>query len=476
MDYLPIFLRLEDSHTVVVGGGAVAARKAELLVRCGACVTLVAPELGRAAGELIEKASGRIEHLPAEFSPEQLDGAVLAIAAAGSPHVNAAVAAAARARCVPVNVADEPRLSSFILPAVVDRSPVIVAVGTEGHAPVLARRLRGQLEALLPTRLGALARFAGLRRRAVHESLPPSERRPFWERIFRGPVSAAVLAGNASAAEALFAQELASSRASGGRPRGEVYLIGAGPGDPDLLTLRALQLLQEADIILYDRLVCAGVLERARREAERVFVGKELPGSPGDEADVNAQEHIHELMARYVERGLKVVRLKGGDPFIFGRGGEEAEFLERRGIPFTVVPGITAALASAACARIPLTRRNLAGSVTLATGHRADSDALDWQALAGEKHTVVFYMSVSNMDEIVARLLAAGAPAERPAAVIERATLPGERVLRTRLADVAVRARAEHVGTPALLVIGEVAALGVGSVVRAAAEALRGVA
>jgi uroporphyrin-III C-methyltransferase / precorrin-2 dehydrogenase / sirohydrochlorin ferrochelatase len=474
MDYLPIFLRLEDSNAVVVGGGAVAARKAELLLRCGARVRLVAPELGRAAGELVAGGGSRIEHAAAEFAPQHLDGAALVIAAADS-QVNASVARAARMRRLPVNVADDPALSSFILPAVVDRSPVIVAVGTEGHAPVLARRLRQQLEALLPARLGALARFAGVRRRSVQEALRPSERRPFWERIFAGAVSVRVLAGDERGADAEFARELSVSRAITSR-RGEVYLIGAGPGDPDLLTLRALQLLQQADVVLYDRLVSEGVLERARREAQRVFVGKEPVGATGGAPDRNAQQRIHELMASYVERGLKVARLKGGDPFIFGRGGEEIEFLEQHGIPFSVVPGITAALAAGASAALPLTRRDLARSVTLATGHCADSEALDWQALARPRHTAVFYMSLSNLDEIVARLIAAGAPPDRPAAVIERASLPGERVLRGRLAEVALLARAERITSPAVLVVGEVAAARAHAAAAAHAEALRGVA
>ncbi len=469
MDYLPIFLHLQGSNAVIVGGGAVAARKAELLLRCGARVTLVAPELSRAAVELLAHSEGRAGHLAADFLAEQLDGATLAIAATDSPAVNAGVAAAARARRMPVNVCDAPELSSFIFPAIVDRSPVIAAIGTEGRAPVLARRLREQLEALLPERLGALARFAGRRRRAVHQALPAAARRPFWERILSGPVSAQVLAGDESSAEASFTRELAAFRSSGRRP-GEVYLIGAGPGDPDLLTVRALQLLQQADVILYDRLVSHGVLERARREAERVFVGKDLEGGH------NAQERIHELMASYVARGLKVARLKGGDPFIFGRGGEEIEFLERHGIPFTVVPGITAGLAAAAAAALPLTRRDTARSVTLATGHSAEGDALDWDALARPWHTVVFYMSVSNMDRIAERLLAAGAPPDRPAAVIERASLPGQRVLRSRLADIASLARAERIASPALLVVGEVAAEREHSALRAVAETLRGIA
>ncbi|HTX24450.1 MAG TPA: siroheme synthase CysG [Steroidobacteraceae bacterium] len=469
MDYLPIFLRLANSNAVIVGGGAVAARKAELLLRCGARVTLVAPTLDRPAAELIASAGSRITYLAREFAAEQLAEATLVMAATDSPQVNASVAAAAARQHLPVNVADDPERSTFILPAIVDRSPVVVAVGTHARAPVLARRLREQLEALLPARLGALARFAGARRRAVHEALRPGERRPFWERVFAGPVSAQVLGGDERAAETTFARELAAFRGTDTRP-GEVYLIGAGPGDPDLLTLRALQLLQQADVILYDRLVSRGVLDRARREAERVFVGKH-------EADRGAQQRIHELLASYAGRGLKVARLKGGDPFIFGRGGEEIEFLEQRGIAFTVVPGITAGLAAAAAAAIPLTQRERSQSVTLAAGHAASDDGLDWHAFARARHTVVFYMAVSHMDQIVERLLAAGAPADRPAAVIERATLPGERVLRGRLTDIAALARAEHITAPALLVVGEVAAARAQSgAAQAARDALRGVA
>ena len=262
---------------------------------------------------------------------------------------------------MPVNVVDDPQLSTFIFPAIIDRSPVIVAVGSSGQSPVLARRVREQLEALLPARLGALARFMGDRRREVQAVLAPQQRRPFWERIISGIVGSRVLAGlEADGAEA-FQKELKSSA-----PAGEVYLIGAGPGDPDLLTLRALQLLQQADVVLYDRLVSDAVLERARRDAERVFVGKEA----GEHH--LTQERIHELLVHYARKGLRVARLKGGDPFIFGRGGEEIEVLKANGIPFVIVPGITAALGAAAVAGIPLTHRHIAQSVTFTAGHALD--------------------------------------------------------------------------------------------------------
>jgi len=470
MDHLPIFLRMQDAQAVVVGGGAVAARKAELLLRCGAYVRLIAPQLHKPALELLAGARGRVKHLAAAFEPHQLDGAVLAVGATDQSHVNRAVAAAARARAIPVNVVDDAELSTFIFPAIVDRSPVVLAVGSQGTAPVLARRLRAQLEALLPARLGALARFAGARRSAVRQALPASRRRAFWERIFAGRVSAQVLAGDEPAAQENFARELAASRAADRSAPGEVYLIGAGPGDPDLLTLRALQILQQADVILYDRLVSPAVLDRARREAQRVFVGKHAAGSH------TAQARIHELMAGYAARGLKVARLKGGDPSIFGRCGEEIEFLRKRGIPVTVVPGVTAGVAAAAAARIPLTQRALAHSVTLAAGHSAGEDAHDWDALSRAQHTVVFYMAVGEMQSIVDRLLIAGAPPERSAAVVERASLPDERVLRGRLAEIAALARAAQVGSPALLIVGEVAAAAQASDASPARHALEGVA
>jgi uroporphyrin-III C-methyltransferase / precorrin-2 dehydrogenase / sirohydrochlorin ferrochelatase len=488
MDHLPIFLRVEDREAVVVGGGAVASRKAELLLRCGARVALVAPVLGRTAAELLASRLGRLEHLPEEFRPAHLDCAVLVIAATDCRETNALVCEAARERRIPVNVADDPELSTFILPAIVDRSPVIVAVGSQGAAPVLARRLRAQLEALLPARLGALARFAGARRQSVQRALPPSERRPFWERILGGRIGAQVLAGEETGAAAAFEGELHASRSRGPR-LGEVYLIGAGPGDPDLLTLRALQCLQEADVILYDRLVSAGVLDRARREAERVFVGKGSPRGASshtagaaltpqriEHADAAAQERINALLLEYARRGLRVARLKGGDPFVFGRGGEEIASLVRHGIPFTVIPGITAGLAAAAGAAIPLTQREISQSVTFATGQFAADDSLDWLALARPRQTVVFYMAVAQLERIVARLREAGAPPDRPAALIERASLPEQRVLRTRLADLPGLARARNVAAPALLIIGEVAAGAQAEAIESLSATLRGVA
>jgi uroporphyrin-III C-methyltransferase/precorrin-2 dehydrogenase/sirohydrochlorin ferrochelatase len=462
MDYLPIFIQLRGSPAVVVGGGNVALRKVDLLLKAGARVTVIAPRLHDELRALA--ARGQLDYLALQFQPHHLDGTSLVIAATDSRDVNAAVSAAAKARRVPINVVDDPELSTFIFPAIIDRSPVVVAVGSSGNSPVLARRVRQQIEALLPARLGALARFVGDRRNEVKRALAPEQRRPFWERIIGGIVGSRVLAGDENDASRKFQNELEASYkitdttatpdAADENRVGEVYLIGAGPGDPDLLTLRAVQLLQQADVILYDRLVSDAVLDRARRDAQRIFVGKETGG------DHHAtQARIHELLVQYAKRGLRVARLKGGDPFIFGRGGEEIEALRAHGVPYVVVPGITAALGAAASASIPLTHRRLAQSVTFAAGHALDDETLDWRSLGLPHHTVVFYMGVAQMPRIVRRLTEAGASLDHPAALIERGSLADQRVIRGTLATIVELARKHDVQPPALLIVGEVASL-----------------
>jgi uroporphyrin-III C-methyltransferase / precorrin-2 dehydrogenase / sirohydrochlorin ferrochelatase len=451
MDYLPIFLRVQNRLAVVIGGGAVAARKAELLLKCGARVRLVAPELAPATQELLRQpaVAARLSHESAAFAASHLEGAALVLAATDSASVNEEVARSARARGVPVNVADDAEHSDFILPAIVDRAPMIVAVSSAGTAPVLARRVREQIEALLPAGLGALARFAGQQRERVNRVLAPAQRRPFWERFFGAAANLERLAQDESLAQAAFASDL---NAFENHPTagGEVYLIGAGPGDPDLLTLRALQLLQQADVLLYDRLISPAILDRARREATRVFVGKEVGES------TLAQERINELLVEHARRGLKVARLKGGDPFVFGRGGEEVAAVVRHNIPVTVVPGITSALGAAAAAQIPLTLRDVSQSVTFAPGHVAVADTLDWPALARSGHTVVFYMAMAQLAGLTDRLRQAGAPADRPVALVAQATLPTQRVVHGTLADIAETARTGGFGAPALLFVGEV--------------------
>ena len=455
MDYLPVFLQLRDRPVLVVGGGRVAARKVELLRRTGAKITVVAPELADDVRELAAK--GELHYVNTVFSPEHVTGTVAVVAATGVPEVNAAVSAAAREQNIPVNVVDDPVASTFIFPAIVDRSPILIAISSGGQAPVLARRIREQMEAFLPARLGALARFMGERRKAVKRALRTAARRSFWERIVGGVVGARVFAGDEVTAGKDFERELRTthltrSSGTGSLGLGECYLIGAGPGDPDLLTLRALQLLQQADVILYDRLVPAAILERARRDAERVFVGKQ----PGNHT---TQERINELLVHYARLGLRVARLKGGDPFIFGRGGEEIEVLAAHGIPYIVVPGITAALGAAAATNIPLTHRRLAQSVTFVTGHVLDDESLDWNALARSRQTVVFYMGVGHLQQIVLKLRAAGASSEQAVAVVERATLPEQRTLRGTLETIVTIVQAANVEPPALLIVGDVTAL-----------------
>jgi len=454
MDYLPVFLDLRERLTLVVGGGAVALRKVELLLSAGARVRVVAPALHPELA--LYRDAGRIEVRNTAFEPQHLDGAALAIAATDRTEVNHAVAAAGAARGIFVNVVDDGSASSCIMPAIVDRSPIIVAIGSSGQSPTLVRRVRTQLEALLPSRLGELARLAGRARARVQQALPDIERRRrFWEQLFAGSIASKVFAGHEREAEALLDAQLASA---GAPQRGEVYLIGAGPGDPDLLTLRALQLLQQSDVVLYDRLVSDAVLDRVRRDAECVYVGKE-----SGQHRVT-QQRIHALLLEYAGRGLRVARLKGGDPFIFGRGGEEIDALVAAGIPVVVVPGITAALGAAASAGLPLTQRGLAQSVTFVTAQGEGAEQLDWRSLAAAGQTVVFYMGISQLPRIVGHLLAHGAPRSRPAAVIERATLPEQRVLAGTLHDISERARAANAVAPALLLVGEVAGRAAGMV------------
>jgi uroporphyrin-III C-methyltransferase/precorrin-2 dehydrogenase/sirohydrochlorin ferrochelatase len=456
MDYFPIFLRLENEPVLIVGGGEVAARKIELLLRAGAKVTVVAPEL---ISELADKAkTGEIAYVAGEFHPELLDGKRLAIAATDKRSVNAWVAHQAERRNIPVNVVDDRELSRFIVPAIVDRSPVVVAIGSSGDAPVLTRRLREKLESFLPQRLGALAKLAGSLRNAVKARVEnASNRRRFWENFFDGEIAADVLAGR-SDAESKETQERVERALAGeakiGERAGEVVLVGAGPGDPGLLTLRALRALQNADVVLHDRLVSNDVLELARRDAQRIYVGK-AAGS----AHVS-QEQINELLVRLAKEGKRVCRLKGGDPFIFGRGGEELEALAAEGIRFEVVPGITAAAGCAAYAGIPLTHRDYAQALTFVTGHcKGETDRVDWELLARPGQTSVFYMGLGHLENIVAKLQAHGVPADRAAAVIEEGTRVEQRVVTGTLADLPEKVREADVKSPALLIVGEVTRL-----------------
>lgn len=447
----PLFTNLAGRAVLVVGGGAVARRKVLSLLPTGARVRVGAarldPELVRWADE------GRLEALSGEFDPSWLDGAWLVVAATDDPAVNRAVAAAAEARRIWANVVDDAELSSVHLPARVERGPVQVAISSGGGAPMLARHLREQLEILLDESLGPLAELLTRARDSIRARLPDlASRRRFFDRVLRGPVPGLLRRGETVQAWRAFIAALEP------RPsdlRGSVALVGAGPGDPGLLTLRALRVLNEADVILHDRLVSAEVLAFARRDAEFIEVGKQVGG------DHHAtQERIHQLLVEHARQGKRVVRLKGGDPFVFGRGGEELEVVREHGIDFEVVPGITAAIACGAYAGIPLTHREHAQSVRFITAHTKDGeDAMDWAALAQEKQTLAFYMGVSGLEHIRDRLVAHGRSASTPFAIIENGTRPEQRVVLGRLADLPGLARSHGVGAPALLVIGEVAAL-----------------
>jgi len=471
MDYFPIFLRLAGERVVVVGGGEVAARKVELLLRSAAKVTVVAPELGASLARRAE--AGVIAHVGSEFRPEHLQDMRLAIAATNRSSVNAWVARQAGLRNIPVNVVDDRELSAFIMPAIVDRSPVVVAVGSSGDAPVLTRRLREKLESFLPQRLGALARLAGRLRPLVKAQVTNIRaRRKFWEQFFDGPFGADILAGRENADSEALERRIAESLSNAPqalRLEGEVALVGAGPGDPGLLTLRGLRALQNADVVLYDRLVSDEVLDLARRDAERVFVGK-----TAGKAHVS-QEQINGLLVDLAQQGKRVCRLKGGDPFIFGRGGEELEALAAHGIRFEVVPGITAAAGCAAYAGIPLTHRDHAQALTFVTGHiREDGpDAcssggvvdgdpvpgIDWASLARGGHTGVFYMGLAQLELILARLLEHGACAQRPAAVVQDGTRATQRVVTGTLTDLAAKVREAGMCSPALLIVGDAVGL-----------------
>jgi len=450
MRYYPVFLDLRDRPVLLVGGGAVAQRKQVLLLRAGAALRVVAPQAHPAFHAAA--AEGRLALRLRGFRADDLEGAVFAIAATDDPAVNAEVAAAARARGVPVNVVDAPALCSAILPAVVDRDPLIVAIGSEGSAPVLARRLRERIEALLDPSLGALARLLERWRGRVRERFAAvPQRRSLWERAIDGAPAAALRAGRSEDAEAAMAALLATAETRSG---GEVVLVGAGPGDPGLLTLHALRAIQDADVVFHDALVSDAVLELVRRDADRVLVGKR-----GGAHSV-AQADIHRQLLEAARAGLRVVRLKGGDPLTFARGGEELAFLRQHGIPYRIVPGITAAAACAAYAGIPLTHRAHAQSLTLVTAHCAESlDRLDWRALAAPNQTLAVYMGVAVAAALSQRLLAARAAPSTPVAIIENGSRAGQRVILCRLDALVDRITSERVSAPAMLLVGSVAAL-----------------
>lgn len=451
MDFLPVFLDVRLRSCLVVGGGEVAARKVELLMRANATVTVVAPELGTSLAKYRD--AGRLKHHARAFLASDLDGSALVIAATDNDAVNREVSRQCRERAIPVNVVDAPELCSFIVPSIVDRSPVIVAVSSGGASPVVSRILRTRLETMLPARYGKLAALAATFRERVKRRFPATaQRRRFWEEVLQGPVTEMVLTGRERAAR--LAIEVALQQDSpASLSVGEVYLVGAGPGDPDLLTFRALRLMQQADVVVYDRLVTPAILDLVHRGAEQIYVGKacrdhSLP-----------QEEINRLLVRLARQGRRVLRLKGGDPFIFGRGGEEADVLAEQGIPFQIVPGVTAASGCAAYAGIPLTHRDHAHSCVFVPGHLKDSGELNWQALAEPHQTIVVYMGLHALGKICQRLIAAGLSATTPAALVQNGTTQSQRVLVGDLASLPAKASDLAKSPPSLLIVGQVVKL-----------------
>jgi uroporphyrin-III C-methyltransferase / precorrin-2 dehydrogenase / sirohydrochlorin ferrochelatase len=454
MRNLPIFLEMLDQPAVVVGGGVVAARRAEFLVRCGARVAAFAPELGEDFFELRDRPNFR--HLARDPEPEDFEGSPVCFIATEDPRLQDVARKAAKAAGALVNVADQPRLCDFIMPSIVDRSPLVIAISTGGASPILGRMLKARLETLIPAAYGRMANLMSRFRERVAETMPSQTmRRRFWEAVLEGPIGEAALSGDERAAGAHLAREIEHVRAHQDMtPRGEVYLVGAGPGDPDLVTFRALRLMQKADVVLYDRLIGEGVMNLVRREAERIYVGKrpddhELP-----------QEEIGALLVRLATEGKRVLRLKGGDPFMFGRGGEEIEALAAHGVPFQVCPGVTAAIGASAYAGIPLTHRDHAQACVFVTGHGKDGKLdLDWTALLQPRQTVAIYMGLRNLEALTKEFVARGASADFPAAVVDNATRLNQKVVVGTLATLAAKARAAELHGPSIVIVGTVVAL-----------------
>jgi uroporphyrin-III C-methyltransferase/precorrin-2 dehydrogenase/sirohydrochlorin ferrochelatase len=453
MDFLPIFMAVKDSPVLVVGGGKAAARKAELASRAGAAVTVLAADVSDDMATLI--AERGLTHATHDVSRADMEDCSLAFGASDDEALNERVHALAQACGVPANIVDRPGLGQFIMPAILDRDGVVVAVSSGGDAPLLTRMMKARFETLMPAAYGRLARFAGRWRGRVGKAIGEADlRRRFWEDMFEGTVAELVFAGRESEAEhAMQAQLDAAVKGAEEPARGEVWLVGAGPGDPDLLTFRALRLMQQAEVVLYDRLIGDGILNLVRRDAERIYVGK----SPKNHT--MAQEEISAQLVRLAGEGKRVLRLKGGDPFIFGRGGEEIEALAAKGIPFQVVPGVTAANGCAAYAGIPLTHRDHAQSCVFVTGHGQGDQAPDWQALIQPGQTIVVYMGLSALSELSAGYIAGGGDPDMPAAIVENGTRPDQRIVTGTIADLPARNEAANLGQPALIIIGSVVTL-----------------
>ena len=450
MDYLPIFLNVKGKQCLVVGGGEVSFRKTSLLLQAGALVTIVSPELSPAYKDM-----KGISHIRERFNASHLDGHLLAIAATDEETTNQLVSKEAKLRNIPVNVVDSPGLCSFIMPSILDRSPIVVAFSSGGASPVLIRMLRGKFEAIIPQAYSQLALFSARFRATVKTRIiDPARRRIFWENVFEGPIAEKIFSGDEASAETMLQTMIEDESKNLQQPAGEVYLVGAGPGDPDLLTFKALRLMQKAEVVLYDNLVSKPILEMTRRDAERIFVGK-MRGN-----HTLPQEGINDLLVRLALEGKRVLRLKGGDPFIFGRGGEEIEKLAEHKINFQVVPGITAASGVSTYAGIPLTHRDYAQSCVFLTGHLKDhSMDLDWEMLARPKQTIVVYMGLQGLEMLCAQLIKHGLSGATPAAIVQQGTTPQQRVVCGDLNTLPGNPEVKTLHAPTLIIIGGVVSL-----------------
>lgn len=451
MDYFPIFLNLKKSRCLLVGGGDVATRKGRMLAKAGAILRVVAPEISAELRELVGNHQGEL--LEREYQSDDINDCVLAVAATDIHELNEKISTDAKQKNIPVNVVDTPALCTYITPAVIDRSPLMIAISSGGETPVLARLVRAKLEVLIPNSYGKLARIASQWRDRIKARFSDGDsRRKFWEKILQGPAAELMMNDQEDAANQFIQQELNSDQAE--LTLGEVYLVGGGPGDPELLTLRALRLMQQADVVLYDRLVSDEVMELVRRDAERIYVGKRRSEHAME------QENINQMLVDLAKQGKRVLRLKGGDPFIFGRGGEEIELLAQNKIPFQVVPGITAANGCAAYAGIPLTHRDYAQSVRFVTGHlKSDDPNVSWPELANPTQTLVFYMGLVGLKEICETLITHGRLPDTPVALIEKGTRPEQRVFVGDLASIYEQVVREDVHAPTLFIVGEVVKL-----------------
>ena len=451
MDYFPIFLDLKNRRCLLVGGGDVATRKGRMLAKSGAILRVVAPDISAELRELVAQHQGEL--LLREYQSDDIYDCVLAVAATDIEALNKKISDDAKQKNIPVNVVDTPALCTYITPAIIDRSPLMIAISSGGEAPVLARLVRAKLETLIPMSYGVLANLASRWRDRVKDRFDNGDsRRKFWEKILQGPAAELAMNGQDQQADKILADEIANEDAS--LTQGEVYLVGGGPGDPELLTLRALRLMQQADVVLYDRLVSDGVMDLVRRDAERIYVGKRRS------EHAMQQENINQLLVDLAKQGKRVLRLKGGDPFIFGRGGEEIELLAQNNIPFQIVPGITAASGCAAYAGIPLTHRDYAQSVRFVTGHlKDDSINVHWPELANPTQTIVFYMGLVGLKDICESLIAHGREPTTPVALIERGTTQQQRVLIADLASIAELVASQEVHAPTLFIVGDVVKL-----------------